>query len=89
MTLAIGSGCEGFTHPRRDPLKAEGLPQAVLDAREVLGMERAEHALDELFLHAEDVRDPGRAWVAQTDGLPVLKRMIAWAESIPFLVEIR
>jgi len=52
MTLAIGSGCEGFTHPRRDPLKAEGLPQAVLDAREVLGMERAEHALDELFLQA-------------------------------------
>jgi hypothetical protein len=58
--------------PDSDPLKAEGLPQAVLDAREVLGVERAEHALDELFLHGEVVRDPRRAWVTQTDGLPML-----------------
>jgi hypothetical protein len=77
-------GGDGFHPSRAVTLKAEGLPQAVLDAREVLAVERAEHALDELLLHGEDVRDPRRASVVQTDGLPVLKRMIAspgfWAK---------
>ena len=39
-------------------------------------MQNAEHALDELLLHGDDVREPCGARMAQARGLPMLERMI-------------
>jgi arylsulfatase A-like enzyme len=60
-------------------LKAEGLPQALLDSRRVFGMQPAEHAVDELLFDRDDVRYPHRARVPQADRFPMRQWMVAGA----------
>src|SRR6266545_7663601 len=63
-------------------LKPKGFAKPLRHAREIIGLQRPQHAFDEILLHPEEVRDAGGAWVVKPHSLPVLQRIVPGAGSL-------